>query len=160
MEPKFSVTSKYTKDLYIEYSKLCNNKLRNTTLRLVLIGIAILIIPITGVIIKYYMLAVAGIVLAILCPAILSIRINNSIRKAWETNDTLKDADIRVDFYDDKLIQKSANSETTVEYSKVYRMFESENVLAIMIATNQGIAIDKRNCSEEAINFIKSKITA
>ena len=44
-----------------------------------------------------------------------------------------------------------------VEYTKLYKVLETKENFYLLIGRNQGIIIEKRNCSDKLIQFITDK---
>ena len=84
----------------------------------------------------------------------LVFKVNNQIKKTYESNELLKDITQTIEFYENNFIAKTDKSEATVEYEKLYKVIENKTNFYLMIGDNQGYIVSKANCDNELIEFI------
>lgn len=63
---------------------------------------------------------------------------------------------VQFSFYDDYIYQVDYTGTSTVKYADFYRILESKNGIFLMIAKNQGFSINKADCSEELLEFLRN----
>ena len=147
MEPLFVTKTKYTFEEYKKFCNIVNN--RESKLKVKLI-VAELILLLAALILQNVFL----IVFVVIYPPILWLVQKRIIKKNYESNALLKDAELKFEFYDSYFLEKSKLGESRVEYSYLYKVLENDTNFYLMIAKNQGYIILKENCSEELIKFI------
>ena len=147
MEPLFVTKTKYTFEEYKKFCNIVNN--RESKLKVKLI-VAELILLLAALILQNVFL----IVFVVIYPPILWLVQKRIIKKTYESNALLKDAELKFEFYDSYFLEKSKLGESRVEYSYLYKVLENDTNFYLMIAKNQGYIILKENCSEELIKFI------
>ena len=76
-------------------------------------------------------------------------------KKVYESNKMLKDITLNYEFYEEYFEQKNTVGNTKVVYDKIYMIVETDTNFYIMIARNQGYIVNKGNCSQEFIGFIR-----
>lgn len=59
-------------------------------------------------------------------------------------------------FYDDRVNVKTPTMEATFKYDTAERYFENDELLMIQFSLKRGFIIDKKQCTDEQIDFIKN----
>lgn len=158
MESKYNVKSIFNYELYREYVKLCNKELAHIHYRSRAIAAVCLVLAGCFLLCHAYLFFIGAAVLLIALPLVFTSQINHGIKKNWENNFFFENLETEIHFFDDYLLQMSERGQNKVEYDMIYRILESDNIFALILAGNQGIMIDKNNCSEELMDFCKNNI--
>lgn len=148
MEPLFRISQDYT---FEEYEKFTNAVLKWNR---IILGIFLWFAFLSGVLLIGFNGSSTQAWFLILFPILYIILKNMSIKKYYKSNKILQDIKQEYEFYEEYFITKNENSESRVEYNKIYKMIETKTNFYIMIAQNQGFIISKSNCTEEMIKFL------
>ena len=152
MEALYTTNMKYTFEEYKKFNiAVMKKRIKRIRISLLLLILAAILMWIAD---PFSKISLFLIVFVIIYPIFLYLGMNRDIKKAYNSNELLKDIDLIIEFYEDYFIAKTDKSEAKVEYDKIYELLENETNFYIMIANNQGYLVIKENCSEELIKFI------
>ncbi len=151
----YKTKTKFTYEEFKRYEDECFKK-KN----LIITFISALILIIIGIFLtvsyKDYIFII-GVSIGVLVGVIGTIiRINNTIKKLWESNKIIQNAEVEYTFYDDHFEQKSNVSNSKIKYDMIYKIVETKTNFYIFISTNQGYIINKENCKEKLIELIRN----
>lgn len=135
MDKLYEIKTKYTLEEHIKfnYALLFNGK------QMLLLAILCIITLICGII-SHLWYAVG---IAIIFPIFLVLSVYFSAKKNYLSNKGAQDADVTIEFYENKMIQKTSVGSYTVEHDKIVKIIETKTHFYVMISRNQGIIIPK-----------------
>ena len=150
---------------YEEYKKY-NKALFKTFSKRKLLLLLLLFAVIYSVVVFQNRTLTAGLIFSIILGIIIGIFLGMllikllrsiTIKTTYKTLEkhSKENLNTKIYFYKDYLIQESSISTYKLEYSKIYKIIETEENFYIMINERQGIAIIKKNCTEELISFLR-----
>ena len=156
MDPKYQVTYKYDEELFKKYNYALFTKGNKSHVSIIIVCSICLVAAIGfGLFFKGFFWPVIYIILGAAFPLLMKLRIDSVIKRTWSSNTAMQNMENNVFFYDDHLEQKNKTGEIRYDYSEIYKVFDDDFGIYIMIARNMGICIRRDACSEEAIEFIK-----
>lgn len=74
---------------------------------------------------------------------------------SWKTSKTPTTG--TYSFYEDKFVDADGENVITKYFSKLYRIYETNDYFFLMNASNNGFIVRKNDCSHECIDFLKRK---
>ena len=151
MECLYKVTTKFTFDAY----KRFNNAIVKKKHIIPLLIVAVLLIILGGVMLKNLFLVIFG----ILYPFVFFFMAHRNIKKVYNSNKLLQNADVTYEFYEDCIYEKFEGGEAKVPYDKLDEIIETKTDFYLMIAKNQGFMIAKADMPEGLDSFLKGKKT-
>ncbi len=80
------------------------------------------------------------------------------IKKMYKTNVALHDSTIHYIFYDEYFELSTPLTQSKVKYEAIYSTIEGDNYILLLPSAKKFFIVDKRNCSEELINFLHIKM--
>lgn len=147
MEYLYKTSTKFTLE---EYKKF-NNALIKKKHLLALSILAVILILAGGILLENIFL----IIFAIIYPFLFYISIQIGVKRVFNSNKLLQNAEVTYEFFEDYLYEKHDGGETKVPYDKLDEVIETKTNFYLMIAKNQGFMISKENMSEDMQNFIR-----
>lgn len=152
MDLLYTTTMKYT---FEEYKKFNMAVIKKTVKRMGIILLLLILIAVLKWIAEpFNNVSLFLIAFVVIYPILYYIEINAGIKKAYNSNELLKDIESIIEFYEDYFVAKTDKSREKVEYDKLYEILENKTNFYIMIGNNQGYLVLKANCSQELIEFI------
>ena len=76
-------------------------------------------------------------------------------RKCWQSNKMMQNMVETFYFYEDHVEQISPMGNITIHYDQLYKILEDQKHFYLLIAKNQGSIVNKENCKEQLIDFIR-----
>lgn len=80
---------------------------------------------------------------------------NRSIKKTFHSNKSAQNRQDDIEFYEDRMIAKSGNNISEVQYNNLYRIIQTKTNVYLMIAKNQGFVLVKANFPEGLEEFLQ-----
>ena len=152
----FEVETKYTYDEYKKFNKTIYENIYHYK-RKINFAIIIYAIIIGGFIaFKEYLWALAVFIAAVMLMYLTKRNNDKAIKNAYETNEVMKDAVCRFKFTDDRVEATSPKGVEYLEYDKMYKLIETDTNFYLMFGQNLGFIINKSNCKDNEIEFIRS----
>lgn len=148
MEPLFKVETECNFEEYKRFYRAIMNKINKLPVLIaVMMGMLFLLACLKKDLVYVF--------IAILVP--ITFRVIEVIiaKKVYESNKMLKDITLNYEFYEEYFEQKNTVGNTKIVYDKIYMIVETDTNFYIMIARNQGYIVNKGNCSQEFIGFIR-----
>lgn len=102
------------------------------------------------------MLGVFMIVVGVGAPILVWVGANNQSERNFEKIKEAGGAHFRVRFYDDHFETQNDTSHGVHEYSKLYKVVETEEDFYMEIERGHSVIIQKKNCSDELIAFLRT----
>jgi hypothetical protein len=102
------------------------------------------------------MLGVFMIVVGVGAPILVRFGANNQSERDFEKIKEAGGAHFRVRFYDDHFETQNDTSHGVHEYSKLYKVVETEEDFYMEIERGHSVIIQKKNCSDELIAFLRT----
>lgn len=158
MEPLFSVDCIYTFEAYKKFNRTIYTKIAKYPIKFcIYIALLLALALFSMFVLRNGMPIAIGIFVgtAVILVMIPMLR-KRSIKKAWDSNKLIRNAEYTINFYDTWFEQISENGTSKVEYSKLYTVIGDDSAFYLMISKNQGIMVSRQNCSEELAAFIES----
>ncbi len=149
MECLYKTTTKFTLE---EYKKFNTAIIKKRHLILMSI-IAVLFILAGGILLDNLFL----IIFAIVYPVLFYICMQAGVKRVYNSNKLLQNAEATYEFYDDYVYEKHDGGEAKVPYEKLDEIIETKTNFYLMIAKNQGFMISKENMPEGLDEFLRSK---
>ena len=82
-----------------------------------------------------------------------------SLKKTWKTSKYLQEISfLRYEFYEDHMIQITSFGTLNFPYYLVNKVYESNEFFCFMLVRNQEMFVEKAQCSDELIQFIREKV--
>lgn len=151
----FEVETIRTYEEYERYNKVVYEKFYKTkTVRIVFLVIYFLMITILSLL-GSYLEALAVVLIAGISIFAAKHYVNRDIKKTYETNELMKDAKVVYKFSEDRVESHSPIGIEVLEYSKMYKLIETDTNFYMMIAKNMGFIISKANMTKEQIEFVR-----
>ena len=79
------------------------------------------------------------------------------VYRGWKTNTLMQNYEEKYEFYRDRVDTFGVSGKTGIPYDKIYKINETKQNFYIMIATNQGMILNKSECSDELVDFLRDK---
>ena len=147
----------YTQREYKKYSYVIYRRINKIDIMTILLMLCDLII----VAIEYskgdYVAAIKNIVYGSLFLILLKVIIEIKINKSWKDNRLIQGQKTQIKFYENYLEAISSIGNTKIDYDKLYKVLETKENFYLLINKAQGIVIEKCNCKEELIQYLKVK---
>lgn len=151
----FEVETIRTYEEYERYNKVVYEKFYKTkTVRIVFLVIYFLMITILSLL-GSYLEALAVVLIAGISIFAAKHYVNRDMKKTYETNELMKDAKVVYKFSEDRVESHSPIGIEVLEYSKMYKLIETDTNFYMMIAKNMGFIISKANMTKEQIEFVR-----
>lgn len=150
----FETSMKYTLEEYERYNLAVTKQARKA--RLIIYGLMVLALVVESILFGLYFPAIAGAVFVVLWFVVVRPLSRRAIRKTYESNKLIKDAEITFFFYEQYFVEKMENGESRVPYDQLDRIIETPKNIYLMIAKNQGYALIKENFPEGLEEFIRA----
>ena len=96
------------------------------------------------------------IVFAVVYPFVIWLLHNMQVKKVFETNKALQNAEVNFEFYDTYFTEENSYGNTKLEYSKLHKIVETKTNFYLMIAKNQGFILIKENFPEGLEEFLRN----
>ena len=96
------------------------------------------------------------IVFAVVYPFVIWLLHNMQVKKVFETNKALQNAEVNFEFYNDYFTETNEYGNTKLEYNKLHKIIETKTNFYLMIAKNQGFILVKENFSEGLEEFLRN----
>lgn len=162
MKILFENTTKYNTKIYDEFIKFHSNKFRfRYNSYTLIISVALLFLIATHI--KHYNYNIS-IVLCIILTIFVLWRIFNPIlkvQKEYNSDKIQKETKHTFKFYEDKFSVEDKKQIATSKYSKIYKIFETENFFYIYVDITHSLVLEKEKfvigTSDEFSTFIKKK---
>ena len=130
------------------WSMMLKNKKLMT--RLILLEIGVLLI---GLFTKnYYFVG-----FAVLYPFAIVIMQNRQIKKIYNSNHLMKDAEVEYTFYEPCFSSNDPSGKSRVDYEKLYKIVETKTNMYLMISENQGFMLKKSEMPSGLEAFLRKK---
>jgi hypothetical protein len=149
MECLYKTTTKFTIEEYRKFNRAVMHK----NYIMVVTAIALLMIIVGGIVLESPFL----IIFAILYPFLFFAATEIGVRRVFNSNKLLQNAEITYEFYEDYLHETHEGGEEKVSYDKFDRIIETKTNFYLMIAKNQGFMISKENMPDGLEEFIRGK---
>lgn len=155
MKPLFETQTEYTFEKYSEFCKVIYTKVSHTRTMIIVMDALLLLMAFFYLWGESYEMFGFFFLAAFFFPVLLIWQLKKKIEKAWKSNQSAQGLVSRYLFYEDRVEQSNALGKTTFAYEKLYRIVETKNNVYLMIGNNQGMILDKANCSEELLAFVR-----
>ncbi len=96
------------------------------------------------------------ILFAILYPILIWLLHNWQVKKVFNTNKVLQNADVNYEFYDTYFTETNDYGNTKLEYAKLHKIIETKTNFYLMIARNQGFILVKKNFPDGLEEFLRN----
>ena len=96
------------------------------------------------------------IVFAVVYPFVIWLLHNMQVKKVFETNKALQNAEVNFEFYNDYFTETNEYGNTKLEYNKLHKIIETKTNFYLMIAKNQGFILVKENFPEGLEEFLRN----
>ena len=96
------------------------------------------------------------IVFAVVYPFIIWLLHNMQVKKVFNTNKALQNAEVNFEFYNDYFTETNEYGNTKLEYNKLHKIIETKTNFYLMIAKNQGFILVKENFPEGLEEFLRN----
>ena len=93
---------------------------------------------------------------AIIYPILIWVIHNRQVKKVFNTNKALQNAEVNFEFYDTYFAETNDYGNTKLEYSKLHKIVETKTNFYLMIAKNQGFILVKENFPEGLEEFLRN----
>lgn len=85
--------------------------------------------------------------------------VKGSLKKNWETSKYLQEISfLRYEFYEDYMVQITCFGTLKFSYYLVNKVYENNEFFCFMLARNQNMFVEKAQCSDELIQFIRETV--
>lgn len=95
------------------------------------------------------------ILFAVLFPLLLIFLHKRRIKKVFDSNKALQNAEMHYEFYDSYFTQTNAFGSTKLEYTQLYKIIETKTNFYLMIAKNQGFLLTKETLPKGLAEFLQ-----
>jgi hypothetical protein len=153
MEPLYKVKCIYTFEKYKAFSKAVANKVRKLWLYAGLVDRGMFLMAILNFKSDFNLASIfffAGVIF----PVALMFEQNRNIKKAWESGKLNDNLEYSYEFFDDHLLRSTRASNISLGYDQLYDVFETKDMIYLMIASNQGLMMEKSNCDDGLIQLL------
>ena len=166
MEALYEVQFEYTYEMFNAYNHFYLEKIRKVKV-LDLIGWIVVVLYAlymlwVGLVTRnsFYFLLGGVVVIGLACLIGMQRRMRQKrIEQTWNSSKTYTDGlMVTIKFFEDYLVQETTVSTMKVEYDKLYKCYENEQLIFMFIAENQAIILVKDKCSDENIAFLRNKL--
>ena len=152
---EFKATTTYTFEEFQRFSKVVAKKqLRKCDLIVILTYLAIAIVATIG---KNYQ-AIAIYLLIIPIMLIFSrLFLRFGFKRIWKSNPEAHNLATTFTFRINSFRQKNNISDRTTKYDELRQIIETNTNFYLMVKSNQGSLVNKKDCSPELINFLQNR---
>lgn len=157
MDWLFETETEYTFEEYRRFCRMVFQRMDGMGKKAALLSAAMLILGITGFFRGDTAFGMVFLLAAPLFLAVLRLRMERTVKKAWETNRVTQGIRTRYRFYEDFYEQENDLGYTKVSYEKLYRILETDQNFYLMYGKNQGAILVKERCSQELMEFLRKK---
>jgi hypothetical protein len=98
------------------------------------------------------------IVLAIAYPGLMLFSQKISVEKSYKNTQSMHDAQIDYQFYEDHFVKIFSEKEERYEYKNLHKILETETNFYLMLNKTQGFVLVKDNMPEGLSDFLKNGI--
>lgn len=85
--------------------------------------------------------------------------VKRRLKKNWETSRYLQEISfLRYEFYEDYMLQITCFGTLKFSYYLVNKVYENNEFFCFMLERNQNMIVEKAQCSDELIQFIREKV--
>ena len=158
MEPKFVTQTDFTLEEYRQYVKTMMGSRKKERIIGVVLGIWILAAAVMYITKGRYVLAAFMIIVVVGSPIVVEAARRKQLENTFDAILKTRGNIFTVSFFEDHLESDSLSGHGTYDYSKLYGVIETETNFYIMDLPNQGIIVQKKNCSGELIDFIRQEL--
>ncbi|MBR0038386.1 MAG: YcxB family protein [Lachnospiraceae bacterium] len=155
----FEVETTRTFEEYEKYNKVVYEKLYKIKRIRIIFFVVYFLILIVLSLPKNYAEAIVVVLIAgisvFITRFITRFFVDRDIKKTYETNTLMKDAKVLYKFSEDRVESHSPIGIEVLEYSKMYKLIETDTNFYMMIAKNMGFIISKANMTKEQIEFVR-----
>lgn len=97
-------------------------------------------------------------IFCIVFPLLVMFLQNNQIKRAYNSNKVVQNAEIHFAFYDTYFTQRSASGESKLDYDQLYGLLENRSNMYLMISKQQGYILCKTAFPEGLAEFLRGKV--
>ena len=152
----FEVETIRTYEEFEEFNKVIYENFYNVkTKKIAVFVIYILLVAILSLQ-KKYIEALVIVLIAGIIVFLIKKFVNRDIRNTYDTNKLMQNAKIVYKFSEDKVEVHSPMGIEILEYSKMYKLIETDIYFYMMIAKNMGFIVPKEKMTNEQIEFISA----
>ena len=152
--PLYEADSEYTYEAYEKYSKTLGRKINHFNTYRIVMTTGFLALAVIWYFLGNMQLALILFFAGLCLPFALTLKQNQAIKKGWNSNSAIQGLKSHYEFYSDHMEQKNSTGNLKLEYSKIYRVVETEDAYYILVGRNQGMMIQKKDCSQELCEFL------
>ena len=154
MDCLFETKTKYTWEEFKRFNQVITRKGRRVR---IIAGVAMgLVLLAEAFLLRNMFLAIFTVIFVPLWLVLVFLLNKRSIKKAFEANKLLRDADVAFQFYDTYFVEKTSFGETRVTYEMLDRIVEIPTNVYILVSRNQGCVLCKENFPEGLEEFLRA----
>ena len=150
MDVIYSMKSKFTLGEFKRFVWSMMFKNKSTVIKLTLFEVALLAI---GLVIDNKIF----IGFAVLYPFALWFIQNRQIKKIYNSNALMKDAEVEYTFYEPCFSSNDPSGKSRVDYEKLHKIVETKTNMYLMISENQGFMLKKSEMPSGLEAFLRKK---
>ena len=94
-------------------------------------------------------------IVAVVAPILVRVAANNQTERDYAKICEAGGNAFEVSFYEDRFETRNSTSHGVHEYSKLFNVVESDSGIYLEIEQGHSVIIEKKNCSEELIAFLR-----
>lgn len=152
--PLYRTETVYTEAEYLRFAKTVQRKVGRAWLKAGLCSLCFLVLGLLSWADSRTM-ACVYVVAALLFPFLLQFSMDRRLKKAYASNQSLQGMHYELRFYADHLETSGSIGFSTLPYAKLYRILETETNFYLLVSRNQGVVLQKENCTPELIQFVR-----
>lgn len=129
----------------------------------ILVSVLAAIMLIAFAFLRKWLLLVYGLILIgfeIFVYCFINMRQKKEIDKTWESSKYLEGGmRVIIKFFEDHFEQSHERGNVNLPYTMLFAVYETDHYFYMMISKSQAVIVEKAECSEELIQFIRNKVT-
>ncbi len=156
MEPKFTIHERYSEAEFVRFNRALLFNVWHLKKTIIISNIALLIMIVTSFIAHNNMFAVGLLFFMAVFNWYIFIGTDQKAARAYRKNKSVQDQEFVFYFHENQYeSQSSDGSSSSVPYSTLHKIIETPTNIYIMHAPTVGTIIQKANCPDSFIGFIR-----
>ena len=90
----------------------------------------------------------------VIFPFAMMFEQSRNIKKAWESGKLNDNLEYTYEFFDDHLLRSTKASNASLGYDELFDVLETDDMIYIMIGSNQGLMMEKSKCEDGLIQLL------
>ena len=156
MEPKYVVQTDFNLEEYEKYVKAMMGRRKTGQIIEKALIVIILAVAVLELVAGNYVMAALQAFVAVGVPLIFRFVNRKQIEKTYDRIRKIQGNVFTISFYEDHFESRNQATQSSIEYSRICGVIETETNFYLLIMPNQGFIVQKKNCSYELLDFIRN----